>query len=135
MIITLIFIIILVLGIIIMRKFSNQYDNDLDGVGYLLIVVGSILLSISLIIIIVNHSTANKTIRENKIEYDGLYKRYEVIQSEYEDVSKSQVIADITEWNKDVYNTKYWAENPWTNWFNSKSVADNLAYIPLEGEE
>lgn len=134
MIITLIFIIMLILGIIIVRNCSNR-DDDLDAIGFFLITVGSILLSISLIIIIVNHSTADKTIRENKIEYDGLYKRYEVIQSEYEDVSKSQVIADITEWNKDVYNTKYWAENPWTNWFNPKSVADNLEYIPLEGEE
>ena len=54
------------------------------------------------------------------------------MQSDYEDVSKSQVIKDISEWNMDVYNTKYWSESPWTNWFNPKDIADNMDYIPLE---
>ena len=130
MIIVLIFAIILVLGIVIAGKCSYE----LSAIGMLLTIFGSSVLPILLTAIIVNHSTADKTIQENKIEYDGLCKRYEIIKSEYEDVSKSDVISDITKWNKKVYNTKYWAENPWTNWFNSKSVADNLAYIPLEGE-
>lgn len=134
MIIILIFAIMLVVGIVLVRKYNEDWNN-LSALGYLLTTFGSVAISISLLILIVNHTTADKTIQQNKIDYNGLCKRYEIIKSEYEDVSKSQVIADITEWNKDVYNTKYWAENPWTNWFNPKSVADNLAYIPLEGEE
>jgi len=130
MIIILIFAIILVLGIVI----TGKCGYELSAIGMLLTIFGSSVLPILLTVIIVNHSTADKTIQENKIEYDGLCKRYETITSDYEDVSKSEVIADITEWNKKVYNTKYWAENPWTNWFNPKSVADNLAYISLESE-
>ena len=80
------------------------------------------------------HATANHTVQQNKINYEGLCKRYEIVKSEYEDVSKSDVIADITAWNREVYNTKYWTENPWTNWFNPKKIADNLDYIPLEQE-
>ncbi len=128
MIITFIFAIMLVLGIIIWRKSSY----DLDIIGILLTFVSSVVLCISLIVIIVTHATANNTIQQNKINYDGLCKRYEIAKSEYEDVSKSDVIADITAWNIKVYNTKYWAENPWTNWFNPKSIADNLEYIPME---
>ncbi len=129
MIITIIFAIMVALGIIIESKYS--YDN-LNIVGAMLTVFGSFVLSILLIIIIVCHATANKTIEQNKINYDGLCKRYEIVKSEYEDVSKSDVIADITAWNMQVYNTKYWSENPWTNWFNPKNIADNLEYIPLE---
>ena len=129
MIITIIFAIMMALGIILECKNDNY---DLNVIGAILIVLGSFALSISLIIIIVCHATANKTIEQNKIDYNGLCKRYEIVKSEYEDVSKSDVIADITAWNMQVYNTKYWSENPWTNWFNPKNIADNLEYIPLE---
>jgi len=128
MIIIFIFVVMLVLGIIIERKCGY----DLNFIGAILIVFSSTILSISLIAIIATHATSYKTIQQNKIEYDGLCKRYEIIKSEYEDVSKSDVIADITAWNMEVYNTKYWAYNPWTNWFNPRAIADNLEYIPLE---
>ena len=127
MIITFIFAIMLVLGIIIWHK-----SYDLDIIGILLTFISSIVLCVLLTVIIVTHATANNAIQQNKINYDGLCKRYEIVKSEYEDVSKSDVIADITAWNIKVYNTKYWTENPWTNWFNPKSIADNLEYIPLE---
>lgn len=130
MIITLIFVIMLVLGIIIERK----CDYELNVIGFLLVVLCSFVLSVLLIVTIITHATANKTIQQNKMDYDGLCKRYEIVKSEYEDVSKSDVIADITAWNIEVYNTKYWTENLWTNWFNPKSIADNLEYIPLESE-
>lgn len=128
MIITFIFAIMLVLGIIIWCK--SGYD--LDFIGILLTFISSVALFVLLIVIFVTHATANNTIQQNKINYDGLCKRYEIVKSEYEDVSKSDVIADITAWNIKVYNTKYWTENPWTNWFNPKSIADNLEYIPME---
>ena len=128
MIITFIFAIILVLGIIIWHKWSY----DLEIIGISLIIVSSVALWVLLTVIIVTHATANNAIQQNKINYDGLCKRYEIVKSEYEDISKSDVIADITAWNIKVYNTKYWTENLWTNWFNPKSIADNLEYIPLE---
>lgn len=128
MIIIFILAIMLVLGIIIWRK----GDYELDVIGFVLTFISSITLIILLIVIIVTHATANNTIQQNKINYDGLCKRYEIVKSEYEDVSRSDVIADITAWNMNVQDTKYWTYNPWTNWFNPKSIADNLEYIPLE---
>lgn len=129
MIITIIFAVMLVLGIILAALMKSE---ELNFLGLFLTTIGFIALSLSLIVIFVSHATVNKYIQQNKIEYDGLCKRYEIIESEYEDVSKSDVIADITEWNKNVYSTKYWTENPWTNWFCPKEIADNLEYIPLE---
>ena len=48
------------------------------------------------------------------------------------DVSKADVIQKIYDWNSYVHNTKYWSDNLWTSWFNSKRLADSLKYIELE---
>ena len=132
MIITIIFLGMIFLGIISIKLTEKYYNDFLEIFGGVNTFLGSICLIISIIVIIVSHITAPKIIQENKLEYDGLCKRYEIIKSEYEDVSKSDVIADITEWNIEVYNTKYWTDNLWTNWFNPKEIADNLNYILLE---
>ena len=132
MIITIIFLGIILVGIISSILYEKSYNDFLELFGPCNIVIGSLCLIIAIIAIIFAHITAPRATQENKLEYDGLCKRYEVIKSEYEDVSKSDVIADITAWNMKVYDTKYWTYNPWTNWFNPKEVADNLDYIPLE---
>ena len=135
MILTLIFIGMIILGIVIIKiDNSTCLDSALDIAENIFILFGSIFLITAICVIIITNITANNTIQRNKINYDGLCKRYEIIKSDYEDVSKSDVIADITAWNMKVYNTKYWSENPWTNWFNPKKIADNLNYIPLEAE-
>ena len=131
MILIFVFIIMVLLGFIIIK---SNIGEDSDIYGGLIGGFGFVCLIISLIIIIGVHATANNEIQKNKIEYEGLCKRYEIIKSEYEDVSKSDVVADITAWNMEVYNTKYWTENLWTNWFNPKKIADDLYYIPLEEE-
>lgn len=132
MIITITFLGMILLGIISIKLRDKYYNEFLEIFGSFNIGIGSACLIISIIIIIVLHITAPKIIQENKLEYDGLCKRYEIIKSEYEDVSKSDVIADITAWNIEVYNTKYWTDNLWTNWFNPKEIADNLNYISLK---
>ena len=129
MILTFVFIIMALLGIILIK---SNIAEDAVTTGAMIEVVSSFCLIVSLMIIISAHVTANMNIQKNKMEYEGLCKRYEVAKSEYEDVSKSDVIADITAWNMKVYNIKYWAENPWTSWFKPKKIADNLYYIPLE---
>lgn len=135
MIITILFLVMILLGIIFIKL--DEKNEFLVGftIGCSGIVIGSASLIISIIVIIVSHILAPKIIQENKLNYDGLCNRYEIVKSEYEDVSKSDVIADITEWNIEVYNTKYWTDNLWTNWFNPKEIADNLNYISLEDEE
>jgi len=135
MIITIIFIGMILLGIISLKLSDKNYNYNLEIFGVANTLLGSVVSIITILVIIFSHVAAPKTIQENKMNYDGLLKRYEIIASEYEDVSKSDVIADITAWNMEVYNTKYWTYNPWTNWFNPKEIADNLNYISLEKEE
>lgn len=129
MIIILLLIVMILLGFIIMKC---NIGEDSDLTGGIIIGFGLVFLIISLLMIITAHTTANNSIQKNRIQYEGLCKRYQVIKSDYEDVSKSDVIADITAWNIEVYNTKYWTENLWTNWFNPRTISDNLYYIPLD---
>jgi len=132
MIITIILLVMTFLGIIFF-KLSDKYDKDsFEALGFINLMIGPVCLFISIMVIIISHTLAPKTIQQNKLKYDGLVKRNEIIQSEYEDVSKSDVINDVAEWNMEVYDTKYWTDNPWTNWFNPKEIADNLKYISLE---
>lgn len=137
MILVFLFIFLMIGGFILAK-------NTLDDCSYVITilciigisscVIGFICFIGSLGMITTAHGLAAKTVYENTIKYESLCERLEVINSDYEDVSKSVVIADIAEWNVYVYNTKYWTYNPWTNWYNPKVIADNLEYINMEGE-
>ena len=126
----LIFIGVLVLGIVGMSMYVNDHlSESLGTIAITFVVVGMIVSIIMIIVCISSHVTADKDIQLDKIEYEGLINRLEIINSDYEDVSKSDVIKDITEWNKHVYITKHWGNSKWTNWFFSKKYVDSLQYI------
>ena len=128
MILTILTVVAIVIGVILLRK--DEYEEGvLFGLGLLFTVGGGLIAFIMTICIIIAHVGVDAQIEENRIEYESLCQRYEIVTSEYEDVSKSDVIKDIAEWNKKVYSTKHWAYNPWTNWFYSKRVADELKMI------
>ena len=121
--------ILLVLALIGCIFLAKMVD---DVTGILLGILCGIFIGTSIIIIIISHALVPKTLHEYTIKYESLCKRLEIINSDYEDVSKSDVIADIAEWNSFVYNTKYWTYNPLTNWYRPKEIADNLDYISIE---
>ena len=127
MILTIIAMLMIPVGVWMIRK--DEYEGIVYGIGLLFTACGGILAFTMSILIIINHVGVDATIEKNKIEYESLCERYEIVTSEYEDVSKSDVIKDIAEWNKKVYSEKYWAYNPWTNWFYSKRIVDDLKMI------
>ncbi len=133
MILTIITVIAVAVGVILL--YGDKYDGGvLFGLGLMFTVGGGIIAFIMAICIICAHVGVDAQIEENRIEYESLCERYEIVTSEYEDVSKSDVIKDIAEWNKMVYSVKHWAYNPWTNWFYSKRVADELEMIERKAE-
>ncbi len=134
MILTIITIIAIAVGVVLLHK--AEYDEGiLFGLGLLLTLGGGFMAFIMSIAIISAHVGVDAVIEENRIEYEALCERREIVESEYEDVSKSDVIKDVAEWNKDVYRYKHWAYNPWTNCFYSKRVADDMKMIEAEGSE
>lgn len=104
---------------------------DCDYAGITFCTVGGIVLLTMILIIFAAHTCVGARIERNKIKYDSLCERYKIVTSEYEDVSKSDVIKDIAEWNMEVHDYKYWAYNPWTNLFYSRRVADELNMIEV----
>lgn len=133
MILMIIALIVTVVGIVLLWK-GDDY-GIVNGLGLLFTVGGGLIAFIMAICIICAHIGVDTQIEENRIEYESLCERQEIVESEYEDVSKSDVIKDIAEWNKNVYSEKHWAYNPWTSWFYSKRVADELKMIEMEGSE
>ena len=127
MILTIIIVIVTVIGIVMLNK--SEYDGITYGLGLLFTVTGGIMAFIAVACIVFAHIGVDAQIEKNRIEYESLCERNEIIVSEYEDVSKSDVIKDIAEWNKNVYSYKHWAYNPWTNWFYSKRVVDQIEMI------
>lgn len=128
MILTIITVVAIAVGVTLLRK--DEYEGGVVfELGILSTVGGGVIALIMAIVIIINHVGVNAVIEENRIEYESLCERQEIVESEYEDVSKSDVIKDISEWNKKVYGYKHWAYNPWTSWFYSKRVADDMKMI------
>ena len=66
----------------------------------MLSVISFIFLICCIFVIISAHVGENKNIEMNNIEYESLCQRLEIVNSEYEDMSKSDVIKDVSEWNK-----------------------------------
>lgn len=134
MILTIITMIAVAVGVILLRK--GEYEEGvLFGLGLLFTVGGGIIAFLMGICIICAHVGVDTQIEENRIEYESLCQRYEIVTSEYEDVSKSDIIKDIAEWNKNVYSEKHWANNLWTSWFYSKRVADDMKMIEIKGRK
>ncbi len=132
MIITLIALAVVAVGIIIycVNRNSDKYDSENgEAAGIILSGLGIFASAICLFAIIGSHISPDRKVEINRIKYESLLKRVEVVNSEYEDVSKSDVIKDVAEWNSDVFNQRYFSSNPWTNWFYSKEVVDNLECI------
>ena len=134
MILTIITVIAIAVGVVLLRK-AEYEEGVLFGLGLFFTIGGGLIAFIMAIVIISAHVGVDALIEENRIKYESLCRRYEIVTSEYEDVSKSDVIKDIAEWNKDVYSYKYWANSPWTSWFYSKRLADSIEMIEIGGSE
>lgn len=137
MIITLITIVVFVLGVIgcilyeqdIVPRKCKEYIALLSLCA---VSMAGIAILIEIPGIICRHCTVNKDIYEYSLKRESIVKQVECISSDYEDVSKATVITNVYDWNKEVYNAKYWAKNPWTSWFWSQKFVDSLEYIELE---
>ena len=134
MIWTLITIVLIIIGIVVLV--ADDTCNDLlFGLGVTSLMVGIFIGFIIGVIAITHHIAVDKNINETEMQYESLTKQLQTINSEYEDVSKAEVIQKVYDWNTNVYEWKYWTDSPWTNWLYSKKYADSLRYIELEENE
>lgn len=125
---------ILFIGVIVITAvciviFNKTRNDTVEYIALISWAIGLLAAIVMALVIMFAHCGVGATIEQNRIEYESLCNRVEVISSDYEDVSKSEVIKDVAEWNKRVYVYKYWAYNPLTSWFYSRRIADELEMI------
>lgn len=133
MIWTLITVALIIIGIVLLVV-DDTCNDLLFGLGVTGLVVGVFIGFIIGAIAIINHTAVDKSIYEAEMQYESLTKQLQTIDSEYEDVSKAEVIQKVYDWNTKVYKSKYWTDSPWTNWLYSKKYSDSLKYVEMEEE-
>lgn len=97
-------------------------------------VLGIVMGALIGLVFIANHTAVDNQIYEKQMEYESITRQLQIIDSEYEDVSKAEIIQKVYDWNTAVYLSKYWAKSPWTNWLCNKKYSDSLEYIETEEE-
>lgn len=133
MIITLIGIVILVLSMIgLFLYIKNIITIDILDICMVGILLGFTWILFCDLFIGAANIGVDRDIYNKQLEYESIVKQVECLNTNYEDVSKTTVIQNVYEWNRDVYNAKYWSENPWTSWFSNKRYVDSLKYIEME---
>ena len=134
----LLFIVLITIGIIILiigardnYNFSWQVSEALENIGIILILIG-----------IFAEFICAAGIIGNRISYDidyqnALHERevleYRLDHKEDDFPGNEMLYSDIVNFNNKLRSQKKWANNPWTNWFNNKKIAE-LDYIELSDE-
>lgn len=133
MIWVLITVVLLIMGGIVLLVADVLCSEVLFGLAATCLTAGLFMGVIFGGIAIYNHIAVDKSIHETEMQYEALSKQLYMIDSEYEDVSKTDIIQKVYDWNVRVHNAKYWSESPWTDWLYSKKYADSLKYIEMDG--
>lgn len=138
MIITLIFACLILIGIIDIVIVTSTYNDALELLGIIIASVGFVVGISGLLCCIAGISAAHigvdKQYHDIQVRHDNLTAQVKVINSDYEDISKTKAIQDVTDWNLTVYSAQYWERNPWTNWFYCEEVVDAYEYIEMEDD-
>lgn len=105
------------------------YDGAVGCLATLSAIIGLIITLISVTLILCANINVDENIYTRQMEREKIIKQIEVVNSDYEDVSKTQVIESVYQWNEHVYIIKHNNENPWINWFFNDRYANSLEYI------
>lgn len=127
-----IWIILLLIGIITAVIFCYALYYDYDTASFITAIFGAcyiIILFSALTATVAAHATAGANITKANITYENLIYR---IKCQDGNLIDTTLYSDIQTWNADAAETKYWAYNVWTSWFNSRAYADSLNYIYIE---
>ena len=133
MIITIIFAVLTILGIIgiiLYCSWIGPFGEDTSlGISVVLFVVG-------LLGLLVCATFIGKAQIGKQVEYDITLLEQQNLQARITDGSfrvlgNEMVYHDALELNKKLARVKYWSDNPWVNWFFNEKLAD-IDYIIFE---
>ena len=133
MIITLIGLGLLVIGIVLAiihdrGHFSYNVRERIEGFGFGAVIIGGAITLCAIVFILINVSNYD-------VEYQNTLHKREMLEYRIEHMEENitgneMLYNDIVEFNNTLRNTKKWALNPWTDWFNNQDIA-SIAFIEL----
>lgn len=124
---------LVIVGIVLLVV-NDKCNELLLVLGVTSLILGILMGAVIGLVAIANHTAVDNQIYKKQMEYESITRQLQIIDSEYEDVSKAEIIQKVYDWNKAVYQSKYWAKSPWTNWLYNKKYSDSLEYIEMEKE-
>ncbi|RHV07121.1 hypothetical protein DXB97_03725 [Firmicutes bacterium OM07-11] len=119
---------------IVLSVVNDKCNTLLLVLGVTSLILGILMGAVIGLVAIANHTAVDNQIYKKQMEYESITRQLQIIDSEYEDVSKAEIIQKVYDWNTAVYQSKYWAKSPWTNWLYNKKYSDSLEYIEMEKE-
>lgn len=128
MIITIICAICLIVGILLLclNDGCHWYNDMIDLIGLLLVVVGTVGLGICLTMIIVAHINVDVHLQVLQNTRDMLVYRLEHINEL--PAGNEMLYSEITEFNNQLYRNIINSQNPWISWFYN-SAFNNIPLI------
>lgn len=132
MIITLIAVALVIVGIIYLIIENSTYRYRMGWFEYiglpsfLIGALGSLLIFAFIFTININRDIDY----QNKL-YEREMLEYRIEKMEENITGNEMLYNDIVEFNNELRNTKKWANNPWTNWFNNQDIA-TIDYIEID---
>ena len=124
---------LVIVGIVLLVV-NDKCNGLLLVLGVTSLVLGILMGAVIGLVAIANHTAVDNQIYKKQMEYESITRQLQIIDSEYEDVSKAEIIQKVYDWNTAVYQSKDCAKSPWTNWLYNKKYSDSLEYIEMEKE-
>lgn len=131
MIITIMCTICLIAGILLLylNDHNHWFNDGIEMIGFLLIVIGSIGVGICLVIIIVAHINVEALLQSLQNTRDILVYRLEHINEL--PAGNEMLYSEITEFNNRLYENIINSQNPWINWFYNPAF-NEIPLIPWQ---
>lgn len=136
MLIVIITIVLLIIGILGLVAYNNdwfdiRYQFDfVEFASISLICIFGISLAVEIPIVLAEQIPAQKNYEKFLIEKEMLEYR---LENDNLGIGNELLYHDIVEFNQELKDVKYYANNPWTNWFVNGYIAE-IDYIELEGK-
>lgn len=129
MIITLFCVALIISAIVVFVYLEHEYCYGINLYTYFAGIFGSIGLVFCIILILLAHVGIDNQIEVAKIKKESIEQRYNILNSECEDISDVSVLQEVEKWNTNVVSSRYWCNHPMTNWFYSKDFVNSLELI------
>lgn len=136
MLIVIISIVLLIIGILGLIAYNNdwfdiRYNFDfVEFVSIILICIFGFALIFEIPIVLAEQIPAQKNYEKFLIEKEMLEYR---LENDNLGIGNELLYKDIVEFNQELKDIKYYANNPWTNWFVNGYIAE-IDYIEIEKE-